>query len=764
MLLRKKMLRDIKENKMQFIAIFLMSFITLLAFAGIGSEVQGLQDNLNNYYNETNMANAYAFGSDFNESVVNDFKNINSTTGVESQFVVKSIADLDNEPTVTLHFLDENNISQYYPVKGGNINFSDEDGIWLDARFAEVKNLTIGDNISVNFNGITMNKTIRGLGYSPDYVYDEPENGLISDFKYQGFGYLSDKAYPLPNMPHNKLLFTTNANSQDYYKDTREMLEEKGYDDILKSAFFMPREDSSSDNQIQDEIKQHIVLAAMFPIIFVVVALLILLTTMTRIVNNQRTQIGTLKAIGFEDRPLIIHYLSYGFYLTLIGSVLGIIIGHNTIPYLFVDTMKSYYTLPCWDPGFNLSFILVALLIVLGSLLCSYFAVASIIRESPSATLKPKPPKISKIGFIENTWIWDKLGFNLRWNIRYTNRNKLRALITLLGVIGCTVLLISAFGMHDGVNDLKTWKYDDVNHYETQLVLNDNISQSQIDSIIDEVKGISIMTKPIQIKANNISKTQVLTVHEKTPLITPTDKNRHGITLPENGISISQKTAELFGLKLGDKIRWHLYGNETWINSTVEAIYGDSSVQGITISPFTAAKNNISFKPTEIVTNKNVTDDLDGVGSVNTHKDLTNSWDKLTQTANLLIIILVIFAVILALVVLYSLGLLGFTEVERDMATLKVLGFQLSDLRKLFMTQYLGISIVGFLIGIPVGYYVLESIRGNTDKLYYPTNYSLTTIAISFVITIIVSAIVNILLANQLKNIDMVEALKKERE
>ena len=130
-MLFKKMLRDMKENKMQFIAIFLMSFITLLAFAGIGSEVQGLQDNLNDYYNDTNMADAYAFGSNFNESVIKDFQNIDSTTGVESQFVVKSIADLEDEPTVTLHFLEKNNISQYYPVKGGNINFSDENGIWL---------------------------------------------------------------------------------------------------------------------------------------------------------------------------------------------------------------------------------------------------------------------------------------------------------------------------------------------------------------------------------------------------------------------------------------------------------------------------------------------------------------------------------------------------------------------------------------------------------------------------------------------------------
>ena len=758
------MLRDMKENKMQFIAIFLMSFITLLAFAGIGSEVQGLQNNLNNYYNETNMANAYVHGIDFNESVINDFKNVNTTTGVETQFVVKSIAEVENKPTLTLHFLEKNNISKYYPIEGGDIDFNDENGIWLDARFAETKNLKIGDNITMKFNGFTINKTIRGLGYSPDYVYQEPENGLVSDFKYQGFGYLSYKAYPAPNMPHNKLLLTTNTNNQQYYNQTHQMLENKGHKDIINASSYMPREDSSSDDQIHDEIKQHIILAVMFPIIFVIVALLILLTTMTRIVNHQRTQIGTLKAIGFKNKPLITHYLSYGFYLTLTGSILGIIIGHKTIPYIFINTMKSYYTLPYWNPGFNMNFILVALLIVLGSVICSYFATANIIRESPSATLKAKPPKIKKVGFIENTKIWNKIGFNLRWNIRDINRNKLRAIITLFGIIGCTVLLISAFGMHDGVNDLKTWKYNDINHYETQLILHDNISQPQIDSIIHDVNGTPIMTHSIQIKANNIKKTQILTVHDKTPLITPTDKNKHEITLPDDGIAISQKTAEIFNLKVGDEIEWHLYGNETWIKSTVDAIYGDPSVQGITISPHYAEKNNITFKPTEIITKEKITDKLDGVGSANTHNDLTNSWDKLTQTANLIIVILVIFAVVLAVVVLYSLGLLGFTEVERDMATLKVLGFQIKDLRKLFITQYLGISIIGFLIGIPTGYYVLESIRSNTDKLYYPTDYSPITITISFVITIIVSAFVNMLLANKLKNIDMVEALKKERE
>ena len=758
------MLRDIKENKKQFIAIFLMTFITMLAFAGNGSEVQGLENNLNDYYAATNMADAYVFGETFNKSLVNDFKDLNSTTGAERQLVVKSEADLDNDPTVTLHFLENNTISKYYPIEGGNINYSDEKGIWLDERFAEAKNLAVGDHIVLNLNGIEMNKTIRGLGYSPDYVFEAPENGLVSDFKYQGFGYLSYKAYPLPNIKYNKLLLTTNVSHDDYYNLTRQMLVDKGRNDVIENYSFMAREDSASDNQIQNEIKQHIVLAVMFPIIFFVISLLILLSTMTRIVNRQRTQIGTLKAIGFESKTLILHYLSYGIYIPLIGSILGIIIGYKTIPYIFVKSMQSYYTLPSWNPGFNINFIIVAALVVICSALCTYLTIANIMKESPAATLKAKPPKINKLGWLENTKIWNKLNFNLRWNIRDLNRNRLRAIITIFGVIGCTVLLISAFGMHDGVTDLKSWKYGDIDRFETQLVLNDNISQSQIDSIINDVNGTPIMSSSIQIKANGIKKTETLTVHNQTPMITISDKDRHAMTLPEGKVSMSQKTADMFGLEVGDEITWHLFGNETWINSTVAAIYGDPTLQGITISEDTAKNYNISFKPTEIVTNEKVTNKSEGVGTINTHNDLAESWSKLSETANLLVFILVVFAVVLALVVLYSLGLLGFTEVERDMATLKVLGFQLKDLRKLFITQYLGISLIGFIIGVPTGYFILESVRSNTEKLYYPTNYSLETIAISFVITIIISMVVNLLIANKLKNIDMVEALKKERE
>lgn len=758
-MLFKKMLRDMKKHKMQFISIFLMAFITLLVFVGVGAEVQGLDNSVHDFYNQTNMADIWLYGDNFSNKTLDDISNISSTNGVERQLVLKTTGDLDKDPTVTLHFIEKNELSQYYPIKGGNIDFDDKKGIWLDQRFAETKNLDIGDNITVKFNGMTIEKTIRGLGYSPEYVYEESDNGLISDFSLQGFGYLSYKAFPLDTIQYNKLLIKTNDSTETYHEKLDNAVDNDTYNT------FMPRSDLVSDKQVMDEIDQHTIFAVMFPVIFVVVALLTLLTTMTRIVNHQRTQIGTLKSLGFTNRSLMIHYFSYGFYLTLVGSILGMILGYYIIPPFFFPSMSTFYTLPSWESGFNIKFIIVGASLVLVSLAFTYIATKNIIRESPASALEPKAPKISKIRILENTRIWDKLNFSIRWNIRDVNRNKMRSLVTILGVLGCTVLLISAFGMQDGMDDLKSWQYEGINHYETQLVLEDNITSSQIDSIQKEVNGTQLMMGAIEVEANGVKKTQTLSVYNKTDLITPTNQYMEKIDLPENGITITQKTSELLNVGIGDTIKWHLYGNSTWHTSKIDAINADPATQGIIMTPQKLDDFDIDFKPTYIITNQSVDKNLTGVASANSINDLVKSWDDLTKTADLMVGALLIFAIVLSIVVLYSLGILGFTEVERDMATLKVLGFKTKNLQKLFLTQNLALSIVGYVLGVPTGYAVLDFMWDTVgDTFFYPTHYTARTIILSFILTIVLSLIVNYLLTRKLKKIDMVQSLKKERE
>ena len=754
-MLFRKMLRDMNEHKMQFIAIFLMSFLTLWIFTGVGSEVAGIQQTVDEYYDNTNMADIWIYSEKIDNNTLNNITEIKSTKQTERQLVVSSTADLNNDPTVKLHFLENNTISKYYPIKGKDIDINDKEGIWLDKRFADAKNLKINDKIKLEFEGKTIEKTIKGLGYSPEYVYAQGDS-LIPDFDMNGFGYLSYKALDTPEIPYNVVLIKTNDNSEDY----QEKLDEKIEYDII-----IPFKDHSSVSQFQSEIDQHSMMGSIFPIVFVAVALLTLLTTMTRIVNHQRTQIGTLKALGFSDKKITLHYISYGFYLTLLGVILGLIIGPTTMPYLFFPSMSAFYTLPEWKSGINISFFIVAITMVLLSVLFTYLAAKNISKESPAQILVPKAPKISKKGLIEKTRIWKKVGFNGRWNYRDIRRNKIRSLVTIISIIGCTLLLISAFGMNDGMNDLKTWQYGGINHYESQLVLEDNITQSQINKLTSDYNATQVMNQKIEVRSNNVKKTTNIMVYNKTDLITPTDKNMESINLPSDGVSLTEKSAELLGVKKGDTIEWHLYGEDKWINSTIDDIYADPATQGITISQDKLESYDYNFTPTYLVTKEKVNSPVDGVSSVNTFSDLQDSWDELMASANLLIGILLIFAFALSVVMLYSLGILAFTEVERDLATLKVIGFKTKAIRRLFLVQNLILSIIGFVFGIPLGYYVLRIMMDSSgDTFYYPINYSLTTISITFIIVIGLSFVVNLLFSRKIKSINMVESLKKARD
>lgn len=757
-MLFKTMIRDFKEHKMQFISIFLMAFLAIVAFSGIGAEVAGVSQSLTSFYDDTNFADVWIYSDHLDNNTLEKINNISSTTQTERQLTIPTVADMDDDPSITLHVIEKNTISKYYPVDGEDINLDDKDSIWLDKRFTDARGLKIGDKIKLKSNNITIEKTIKGTGYSPEYVYSQSSKSIVPDFNLHGFAYMSNKAFPIDDVPYNVVLIKTSDNTSTY---------QEKIDENIRANYttYLPRKDQSSHVQINSEIEQHEMMGNMMPVIFIVVSLLTLLTTMTRMVNHQRTQIGTLKALGFTNKRLYIHYASYGFMLTTLGCILALIIAPRTIPSMFFPSMSSFYTLPQWKSGFNITFIIVSLLLILVSTLFSYIATRNIVSQSPSSTLQPQAPKFSSRSLLDRTTLFERLGFNSRWNIRDIKRNKLRSLVVIVCVMGCTILLISAFGMDDGMHDLSTWQYGGINNYNSQIVLEENITSSQLDKITSSVNGLEVMSKPIEIKVNDTKKTVNLNVYNKSDYITPTDTHMKKINLPSDGVSLTVKTADILGVKKGDNIEWHLYGDDKWVNTTVDEIYADPANQGITITPSKLEDLGFNFTPTMIVTDMKVNDSYDGASSVNTMDDLLNSWNELMDNAILLVAVFLILAVCISVVMLYSLGILAFCEVERDLATLKVLGFDSKSIRRLFLTQNLWLSIVGFLLGIPLGYQVLRVMMDTAgETFYYPINYSLKTIALSFVITIVLSFVVNFLISRNINDVDMVESLKKQRE
>ncbi len=731
-----------------------MAFLGVYVFVGFGAESFGFEETADAYYGETNLADGWIYTSNLDSDFVDNVNDLTLTKDSERQLVVNSIADFKNDPDITLHFLEDDDISKFYLIRGDEFDLDDGEGVWLDSRFAQSKGLDIGDEITFEFNGIEITKKIRGLGYSPEHLYQTSDSSMIPDYDKMGFAYMSHKAFPMDNVPYNVLLVKFDGDSADY---------EKQLDDDLDRDYssFLPRSQHPSFAEFQDETEQHKMMTDVIPVIFIIIAMLTLLTTMTRIINAQRTQIGVLKALGFKNRTIMYHYISYGFWPVLTGSVLGFILGPLTLPPIMFDEMKQLYSIPNWLTGFDTSFIIVTVLMVALAVLISYLACKNIVNESPSSAIRPKVPKISTSGFVEKLGIWKKLSFNARWNWRDAKRNKFRALMSIAGVLACTLIIVASFGCMDGFDEMKEWSYTDINHYSSKLVLEDDATSSQIDHVVDEVDGEKLMESAIEIKSGDVKKSGVITVLDDNELYTPTDDDKNPIEIGDDEISLSKKMAELLDVKVGDTIKWHIMGSDKWVKTKVTSLHSDPTSQGIIITKEKLDDLGLNYTVTSVISSKEVDDNFTGVKTIFSMDSLTDSWDEMMESSMTAIYLLAAFAALLSLIVLYNLGLLSFTEIKREFATLKVLGFKSSYLRKLLLTQNLWFTTVGFIIGVPLGRETLQYLWGTMgDSFYLKATLSLKTLVITFLITYVVSVVVNLMFSGKIKKLDMVESLK----
>ena len=193
-------------------------------------------------------------------------------------------------------------------------------------------------------------------------------------------------------------------------------------------------------------------MGGVFPIVFFLIAALAMLTTMTRMTNNQRTQIGTLKALGFSQRKILLHYLSYGVWIGLAGGMIGLFIGPLFIPPILFNMQKTIYTLPNWSVAISPSSLLAVAIAVLCCGASSYFACYGQLKEVPAATLRPKAPKVGRHTAFEKSKLWRKFGFSVQWNLRDTMRSRIRSIMAVVGVMGCSALLLFGLGLRDTVN------------------------------------------------------------------------------------------------------------------------------------------------------------------------------------------------------------------------------------------------------------------------------------------------------------------------
>ena len=296
---------------------------------------------------------------------------------------------------------------------------------------------------------------------------------------------------------------------------------------------------------------------------------------------------------------------------------------------------------------------------------------------------------------------------------------------------------------------------------KSKLLVSNTANPLELYYVLNKTNGSFIMQQAIELKENGMEDTASLLVSNNTDLISYTDSNKNPIEIDEGDVSISVKLADRFNLGIGDKIKWHIVGSDDWVTSKIGQMHAEPISQGLIMSPDTLEDQGLDFIPSNILTKEKYGENFDSIKSASSIDEMKESWDSITQSVMMMVYVVTFVAVSLAILVLYNLGILSFTEMEREIATLKVLGFRTNVLRKLLLTQNIIFTATGFILGIPLGFYFMTLMMNAAgDSLYYVPSLTWGNILLSAFITFSISIGVNLLFSDKINDLNMVEVLK----
>lgn len=758
--LNKKILREIKLNKMQFFNIFIMVFLGVFVFAGVHAYMDGMKISGDKYYESNNLQDIWLSGENFTDE---DLKNVKEISNVKNAERILNIrTELENYKDVSLdtNFIETNEISKMYIVDGEEFS-KDKKGVWLDSYLAKNLDLKVGDEITFKYKDYEMKEKILGLITVPDHIYSvKDESTIFPTHKDFGFIYLSVNEFPIQDyMIYNQII--VDIDDTDKIDETKRNIENN-----IKSAIAVTdRNASSSYQSYNSEIEEGETYSKVFTFLFLFIAILSVVTTMNRFVKKQRTQIGTLKALGFKNRKIIKHYVSYGFYVSLLASILGLILGKYVLGAFFLNMEAQYFEIPVYNTILISSVYILALIVVVLITIVTYLSCRGILKESAVDALRTEIPKVKNTKFdLTTKGIFKKSSISTRWNLRDIGRNKSRSIMAVVGIIGCTMLLVCAFGMLDTMNSYLDWEFNKISNFEYKLSLSNNYTNEQLEKLTDKYGNSTSETLGIEIKNGDKKEANTLVVNDAKDYLKYTNHNREYMDLKDDGIYITEKLSKKYNLNIGDTISWHIFGDNTWYTCKIVGLNRDPQNQNLNMTRKYYETLGLTYRADSLYTNENLseTKSLDGVDIIQSKANLQEGMESMLDTMKTMITILIVVSAILGFVIIYNLGILSFTEKQYQFATLKVLGFKNQQIKKIFIKQNLWLSIIGIVLGLPLGFIMVDYIFKSALGENY--DFSASIKPLSYLLaaggSLIVAIFVNKVLSRKVKTIDMVTSLK----
>ena len=764
-MLRKKRIRTFKRYRAQFISMIIMICLGIGVFVGFNMEWYSLLKDTGFIFEKTGFADYRIYSEEgFSEKDLEAIKGIEGVTDA-TRFLTVNAAVKGDTDVVAIAVTENDAVSGVYLVDGEPYDATSPDGLWLSDQYAAGNGVEIGDELTLTYKTLTVKGTVRGLVKAGEFLICLPdETQLMPDYNSYGFAYLSpvmlQQIIPaiFRNFIGDNLYYQINVRS-DLPKD--EFV--KAADAALgKTMLVLSRDENVSWSEAMGEVNEGKTMAAILPVLFLAIAMLTMVTTMHRITASEKTQIGTLKALGFKDRRILRHYTSYAFVIALAGTIPGIVVGYGLAWYIMNPSgaMGTYIDMPRWNlympPVCWAILILMDLLIVL----IGYLSAREMLSGTPAEALRPYTPKKMGHLFLEETKAFKKLNFGTKWNLRDCFRHKARTGMTLFGIIGCMVLLVGGLGMNDTLNAFIRSFYEDAIHYENRVNLDpESITTERAEVLSKDYEGDWSASKSVQVGDKAVG---LEIYHITNDLVRFVDGSMNFVTLPEDGCYICKRIADEFGLKVGDEISFSPYGTDSTYTATVAGLVRSMS-ESIVMSDAYANKLQIDYTPDAIYTNRQDIASDASILNVQTKKAIMDSFDTFTSLMIVMVGLLVASAVVLSLVVLYNLGVMSYTERYREMATLKVVGFKDGKIARLLVGQNLWLTVIGILIGLPAGAFTLKYLIDALASEYEMTMViGPVTYLVSILLTFLVSLFVGWMVARKNRHIDMVAALKTE--
>ena len=782
-MLRRKLWRTAKVYKVQFVSMILLIALGIGVFVGFNAEWVTIGKDTESFFSDCGFADYRIIDEDgISSADVDKIRDIEGVAGV-SRFLSVNADVKGTDDQLALTVTESEHTSGFVLMEGEEYDRWDQDGFWLMDKYAELNGIEPGDKLTVTFEDMEFTGTVRGLIESAEYlICVRDESQVMPDFNTYGYVYASpamlrkviehqikeeepDIDDDVMSMAVKEVCDETfcqvNVNSS---MDKQEI--QKAVDDALgRSLMILTKDETVSYAESRGEMNEGRTMGAVLPVLFLAIAILTMITTMNRITISEKTQIGTLKALGFRDRRIIRHYTSYAVVISVIGSALGIVMGYVLCRMVMSQDgmMGTYFVMPDWTIHIPVWIWAIVLLIVGLTIFVGYLSVRDLLRGTAAETLRPYTPRHIHRLFLEGTALWNRMKFGTKWNLRDIFRHKSRSAMSFIGTFGCMLMLVASFGMNQTMDNFLDTFYDGTAAYASKIFMSSDAENSDAVKLAESLDGDYSASVSAKVGDKTLSVDVYNITHGMYRFI---DKDSNIIPLPEEGALICKRLARDFDVKAGDTVTVEPYGTDESYDILISGINGsltesismnEDYAEEIGLTGSEAYKINSVYTMTDkaqIGTDSNIT-------SVQSKQDIIDSFDAFMEIFYFFIIVLIVASVLLCLIVLYNLGIMSYMERYREMATLKVLGFRNKAIGRLLISQNLWIAVDGTLLGIPAGIWALNYLMNMLAGEYeMETMVGPVSILAATALNLGVAMIVGWMISQKNRRINMVEALK----